>query len=60
MRRIIIVMLDDILRGLYGDLYFSINFGGIYLFLLWDFVDCVKSFLVIGYVNGYFIVVVSI
>lgn len=53
-------MLDDILRGLYGDLYFLINFGGIYLFLLWDFVDCVKSFLVIGYVNGYFIVVVSI
>lgn len=60
LRRFIIVVLDDILRGFYGDSYFLINFGGIYLFLFWDFVDCVKSSLVIGYVDGYFIVVVSI
>lgn len=60
LRRTIIVMSDDTLRGPYGDSYSPINFGGIYLPLLWDSVDCVKSPLVIGYANGHFTAVVSI
>lgn len=54
------MVLDETLRGYFDELYVLINFGGIYLLLLWDFIDCVKSLLVIGYVDGYFIVVVSI
>lgn len=60
LRRTIIVMSDDTLRGPYGDSYSPINFGGVYLPLLWDSVDCVKSPLVIGYANGHFTAVVSI
>lgn len=51
---------EETLRGAYGDSYSPINFGGIYLPLLWDSVDCVKSPLVIGYSNGHFTAVVSI
>ena len=51
---------DDTLRGPYGDSYSPINFGGIYLPLLWDSVDCVKSPLVIGYADGHFTAVISI
>ena len=60
MRRSIIVVSDDTLRGSYGDSYSPINFGGIYLPLLWDSVDCVKSPLVIGYADGHFTAVISI
>ena len=60
LRRAIIVLSDETLRGPYGDSYSPINFGGIYLPLLWDSVDCVKSPLVIGYANGHFTAVVSI
>ena len=60
LRRTIIVLSDDTLRGPYGDSYSPINFGGIYLPLLWDSVDCVKSPLIIGYANGHFTAVVSI
>ena len=60
LRRSIIVVSDDTLRGPYGDSYSPINFGGIYLPLLWDSVDCVKSPLVIGYADGHFTAVISI
>ncbi|KAJ7378445.1 Tumor necrosis factor, alpha-induced protein 3 [Desmophyllum pertusum] len=60
LRRTIIVLSEETLRGAYGDSYSPINFGGIYLPLLWDSVDCVKSPLVIGYSNGHFTAVVSI
>ena len=60
LRRSIIVVSDDTLRGPYGDSYSPINFGGIYLPLLWDSVDCVKSPLVIGYAGGHFTAVISI
>ncbi|XP_078372185.1 uncharacterized protein LOC144655885 isoform X2 [Oculina patagonica] len=60
LRRTIIVLSDETLRGPYGDSYSPINFGGIYLPLLWDSVDCVKSPLVIGYANGHFTAVVNI
>lgn len=60
LRRSIIVLSDETLRGPYGDSYSPINFGGIYLPLLWDSVDCVKSPLVIGYADGHFTAVISI
>ena len=60
LRRTIIVLSDETLRGQYGDSYAPINFGGVYLPLLWDSVDCVKSPLVIGYAGGHFTAVVSI
>ena len=59
LRRTIIVVSDDTLRGPCGDSFFPINFSGIYLPLHWDPVDCVKSPLVIGYANGHFTAVVS-
>lgn len=60
LRRSIIVVSDDTLRGPYGDSYSPVNIGGVYLPLLWDSVDCVKSPLVIGYANGHFTAVISI
>ena len=60
LRRTVIVVSDETLRGQFGDSYAPINFGGIYLPLLWDSVDCVKSPLVIGYADGHFTAVVSI
>lgn len=60
LRRTIIVLSDETLRGVYDESYAPINFGGVYLPLLWDSVDCVKSPLVIGYADGHFTAVVSI
>ena len=60
LRRTIIVLSDETLRGHFDESYAPINFGGIYLPLLWDSVDCVKSPLVIGYADGHFTAVVSI
>lgn len=60
LRRTIIVASDETLRGAYEESYAPINFGGVYLPLLWDSVDCVKSPLVIGYADGHFTAVVSI
>ncbi|XP_068699124.1 tumor necrosis factor alpha-induced protein 3-like isoform X1 [Montipora foliosa] len=60
LRRTIIVVSDETLRGHFDESYAPINFGGIYLPLLWDSIDCVKSPLVIGYADGHFTAVVSI
>lgn len=60
LRRTIIVLSDETLRGQFDESYAPINFGGIYLPLLWDSIDCVKSPLVIGYADGHFTAVVSI
>ena len=60
LRRTIIVVSDETLRGHFDESYAPINFGGIYLPLLWDSIDCEKSPLVIGYADGHFTAVVSI
>lgn len=60
LRRTIIVASDETLRGQYDESYAPINFGGIYLPLWWDSIDCEKSPLVIGYADGHFTAVVSI
>lgn len=60
LRRTIIVISDDTLRGNYGEPLSPINFGGIYLPLQCDPVDCVKTPLVIGYCQGHFTAVVGL
>lgn len=59
LRRTIIVLCDDTLRGNYGESFSPVNFCGIYLPLNWDPVDCVKSPLIIGYAQGHFAGIVS-
>ncbi|XP_028414019.1 tumor necrosis factor alpha-induced protein 3-like [Dendronephthya gigantea] len=58
LRRPILVLCDDILRGNYDESLSDVNLGGIYLPLLCDSVDCVKSPVVIGYHQGHFMALV--
>ena len=60
LRRTIIVICEDTLRGNYGEPFAPVNFGGVYLPLHWDPVDCIKSPLVIGYCQGHFTAIVSL
>ena len=60
LRRTIIVLCDETLRGNYGESFSPVNFGGIYLPLKWDPLDCIKTPLVIGYAQGHFTAIVSL
>ena len=59
LRRPILVICDDIHRGNYDELVGDVNLGGIYLPLLCDSVECVKSPIVIGYHHGHFTALVT-
>lgn len=59
LRRPIIVLCDDILRGNYDESLADVNMGGLYLPLQCDSVDCVKSPLLIGYHQGHFTALVT-
>lgn len=59
LRRPIVILCDDVLRGNYDESLADVNMGGIYLPLLSDSVDCVKSPLVIGYHQGHFTALVT-
>lgn len=59
LRRTIIVVSSDILRGNYDESLSPVTFPGIYLPLNWDPVDCVKTPLVIGFAQGHFTAIVS-
>ena len=58
LRRPILVLCDDVHRGNYNESLSDVNLGGVYLPLLCDSVDCVKSPLVIGYHQGHFMALV--
>ncbi|XP_048577328.1 tumor necrosis factor alpha-induced protein 3 isoform X2 [Nematostella vectensis] len=60
LRRSIIVVSEDVLRGNYDESLSPVNLGGIYLPLNWDPVECVKTPLLIGYAQGHFTALVSI
>lgn len=59
LRRPIIVVCDDVFRGNQDESLANIDMGGIYLPLLCDSVNCVKSPLVIGYQHGHFTALVT-
>ena len=59
LRRPILVLCDDVHRGNYDESLADVNLGGIYLPLLCDSVDCIKSPIVIGYHQGHFMALVT-
>ncbi len=59
LRRPILVLCDDVHRGNYDESLADVNLGGIYLPLLCDSVDCIKSPVVIGYHQGHFMALVT-
>lgn len=59
LQRPILVLCDDIHRGNCDESLGEVNLGGIYLPLLCDSVDCVKSPIVIAYDHGHFTALVS-
>ncbi|XP_046848841.1 tumor necrosis factor alpha-induced protein 3-like isoform X2 [Xenia sp. Carnegie-2017] len=54
LRRPILVICDNFHRGDYDEPIAGVNLGGIYLPLLSDSVDCIKTPLLIGYHHGHF------
>ncbi|XP_046847962.1 tumor necrosis factor alpha-induced protein 3-like [Xenia sp. Carnegie-2017] len=54
LRRPILVICDDFHRGDYDEPIAGVNVGGIYLPLLSDSVDCIKTPLLIRYHHGHF------
>ena len=59
LRRPILVLCDHIHRGNYDESLADVSLGGIYLPLLCDSVDCVRSPVVIGYHQGHFMSLVT-
>ena len=59
LRRPILVLCEDVHRGNYDESLAHVNLGGIYLPLLCDSVDCIKSPIVIGYHQGHFMALVT-
>ena len=59
LRRPILVLCDDVHRGNYDESLADVSLGGIYLPLLCDSVDCIKSPIVIGYHQGHFTALVT-